>query len=418
MGSCSRLFATSSRIRHVTISSFCFKYLIIMLDVKFSVLFDRRGRADKETKGQVEISAYVDNYHRRFIATGVSVYPYQWCDGVVKYHEKADEYNAKICEMLSDLEDRVAQIRYRAGRRLTADLLIDAVKKLRKDDLSEGSVIEYMLLRIEEREKRGELGMGTAAHQRVVVDSLLSFKKIKRIKDLTSMNVRRWDEYLRRDGKRTQSTIYGYHKVLRVYCRELYRDHLLEETPYDHFDVERGKAPERRPLTESEVLRIREWPPVNSYLEHARDLFIFSCYTGLSYSDAQQFDYDRHVVIDERGKYFIDGSRVKTGERFFTPILWPAVEILEKYDHHLPHMTNVRMNAALHEIERLLDIRKPLTSHVARHTFATLALTKKVNISVVQRMLGHANIQTTQVYAKILSKTVEDAVDGLDDMLR
>jgi site-specific recombinase XerD len=94
------------------------------------------------------------------------------------------------------------------------------------------------------------------------------------------------------------------------------------------------------------------------------------------------------------------------------------MEILEKWNYTLPVLSNQKINFSLHEIETILGFHKPLTSHVARHTFATLTLSKNVPIAVVQRLLGHADIATTQIYAKILDKTVADAVSGLDAILK
>lgn len=101
--------------------------------------------------------------------------------------------------------------------------------------------------------------------------------------------------------------------------------------------------------------------------------------------------------------YYIDGSRIKTDTKYFTPILAPAMKVLEKYDYRLPKISNQKANDYLHVIQTELRIRQNLTFHVARHSFATLALAHDVPIENVARMLGHENIKTTQIYAKILN---------------
>ena len=111
--------------------------------------------------------------------------------------------------------------------------------------------------------------------------------------------------------------------------------------------------------------------------------------------------------------YYIDGSRLKTGSNFFTPILPPAMEILEKYNYTLPKISNQKANDYLHIIESRLGINKPITFHVARHSFATLALTHDIPIEKVARMLGHKDIKTTQIYAKILKSTVANHASDL-----
>ena len=109
---------------------------------------------------------------------------------------------------------------------------------------------------------------------------------------------------------------------------------------------------------------------------------------------------------------------MKTGSKFFTPILPPAMAVLKKYDKKLPVISNQKMNDYLHLIQADLKINKEITCHIARHSFATLMLTYGIPMEQVQRMLGHKNITTTQIYGKILKKSVEDQVEKLVVNLR
>ena len=153
------------------------------------------------------------------------------------------------------------------------------------------------------------------------------------------------------------------------------------------------------------------------HLERARDLFVFMAYTGLAYCDMALFNYK--TMTEEHDDYtYIDGSRLKTGSNFFTPILPPAMDILKKYNYKLPVRSNQKINDYLHVIEADLHINKPVTCHIARHSFATLMLSYEIPIEKVKRMLGHRNITTTQIYAKILKRNVEDAVNEKLAVLR
>jgi len=140
-------------------------------------------------------------------------------------------------------------------------------------------------------------------------------------------------------------------------------------------------------------------------LERARDLFVFCAYTGLSYSDSQIFDFNT-MTEKQDGLYFIDGKRVKTGHTFFTPILPPALDVLKKYGYVVPKISNQKANDFLHVIEARMKLNKPMTVHVARHSFATLLMTNDVPVENIARMLGHTNIKTTQIYAHILKTTI------------
>ena len=165
-----------------------------------------------------------------------------------------------------------------------------------------------------------------------------------------------------------------------------------------------SNSKERRPLSEIELKKIREaeLPPKES---RVRDLFIFAAYTGLAYCDVQGFNFK--MMTELIGDlYYIDASRLKTGSNFFTPILPPAMEVLKRYNYKLPKISNQKANDYLHNIESRLCINKPITFHVARHSFATVALSHDIPIEKLARMLGHKDIKTTQLYAKILKDTV------------
>ena len=150
-------------------------------------------------------------------------------------------------------------------------------------------------------------------------------------------------------------------------------------------------------------------------VEVVKDIFVFSCFTGLSYIDIANLTPHQIVTGIDHGKW-IYTSRQKTGTASHIPILPQAMQIIEKYQHHpkvissgklLPILSNQRMNSYLKEIADICGIRKVLTFHIARHTFATtVTLTNGVPIESVSKMLGHKKMQTTQHYAKILDSKV------------
>ena len=149
----------------------------------------------------------------------------------------------------------------------------------------------------------------------------------------------------------------------------------------------------------------------------AKDLFVFSCYTGLAYCDVMSLTKE-NISIGIDGEYWIMTSRKKTNQPVRVPLLSKALEIIEKYKHHpkaiatgtaFPNLTNQKLNSYLKEIADFCGITKNLTFHLARHTFATtVTLTNGVPIETVSKMLGHSNIRTTQVYAKVIEKKVSD----------
>lgn len=125
------------------------------------------------------------------------------------------------------------------------------------------------------------------------------------------------------------------------------------------------------------------------------------------------------TMTEKKGNlYYIIGSRIKTGSTFYTPILEPAMEVLQKYNYRLPRMSNQKLNDYLHLVESRACLNKKMTSHVARHTFATWVLSQDVPVEDLARMLGHKDVRTTQHYAKLLPSTIQRHAENLNRRFR
>ena len=144
-------------------------------------------------------------------------------------------------------------------------------------------------------------------------------------------------------------------------------------------------------------------------LRRIKDLFIFQIYTGLAYADLQALSKD-NIEVGVDGRQWIVINRTKTGNRSAIPILPRALEVLNRYNYNLPLCSNQKFNSYLKEIATTCGISKSITTHTARHTFATtITLSHKVPIETVSRMLGHTDLKTTQIYAKVTDqKTASD----------
>ena len=260
------------------------------------------------------------------------------------------------------------------------------------------------------------LRSGSRRNIRVVLDRLKDSKIITSFYDLTPANIRKFDDYLHAQGDKSQATICNYHKKLHKYTNMLWRNEMIPSDPYNQFEFKRGTTKPRHPLTESELLTIRN-AVLTPKLDRVRDLFIFMAYTGLAYIDMCNFDF-KTMTEKEGNLYYIDGERIKTGSEFYTPILPPAMDVLEKYNYHLPLISNQKLNDYLHVLEEKLEINQKITCHVARHSFATLLLTYDFTIERTARALGHKDIKTTQIYAKVLKKTIVDRTEQLVAAIR
>ena len=181
------------------------------------------------------------------------------------------------------------------------------------------------------------------------------------------------------------------------------------------------KEVDRPYLTEFELSAIMEKNLTIERLAHVRDMFVFSCYTGLAYVDVHKLKRSE-LERSPNGKLWIRTRRKKTGVRAHIPLLDVAEQILEKYAivnvsfdaPVLPIISNQKMNAYLKEIADLCGIHKCLSFHVARHTFATtVTLMNGVPIESVSKMLGHKNIKSTQHYARVVDQKVGDDMELL-----
>ena len=163
-----------------------------------------------------------------------------------------------------------------------------------------------------------------------------------------------------------------------------------------------------QPLISEEINKIISKKIDNERLDRVRDLFIFQCHTGLAYCDMASF------TKDDIKDGMIVKKRKKTEVKSVIPILDVTKRILEKYDYQLPVLSNQKYNSYLSKIQDICKIDKKITSHLARHTMATILLNKGINPDVIAKILGHSSSRVTlKVYAQMLDTTVQDNADKI-----
>lgn len=170
-------------------------------------------------------------------------------------------------------------------------------------------------------------------------------------------------------------------------------------------------------LSEAELFEIENKEITIPRLDIVRDIFVFSCYTGYAYVDVEKLTAD-HIVFGIDGEKWIYTFREKTRVKSNVPLLPKALEIIEKYKDHpeaifknrlFPVPSNQKINAYLKEIATICGIKKTLTFHIARHTYATtILLTNGVPIETASNLMGHKSIRSTQGYAKVVEKKVSE----------
>lgn len=364
-----------------------------------SVVYDRKKRVEKKGLGKVELQIRLTRTCRKYIVIDECT-PKEW---------KTLQKSKEILSQKLRYEQIVSSMDC-LGEEMTLENLnkhlgIETKPKVVKSEEVPNQLNESFLDFMRDEILKDKTRETTKRQKFVALDALTRWGKLKKFADLTPAKLKAFDEWLRKDGTRTDVAVFNYHKRIKPYTRLAYEKGIIEKEPYSMCHFPRGKSKERRPLTEQELLRLRE-AELPDKEARVRDLFIFAAYTGLAFCDVMEFNFK--TMTEQSGEmYYIDGSRLKTGTNFFTPILPPAMEVLRRYNFKLPQISNQKANDYLHLIECRLGINKNITFHLARHSFATLSLSHDVPIEKVARMLGHTDIKTTQIYAKILKSTIE-----------
>ena len=372
------------------------------------LVFDRRKRVEATGKGNVEFIIQLSRLAVKKIIVD-SMTPEEW----ENYKE------APFLKKEMENYQRIVNAMHLLGEEMTVENfnkhigvetpVRNTTKKKSKESSTETAderINESFLDFMHDAIVKENSATTTKRQKFVALDALRRWGGIVTFADISTKKLREYDAWLREDGTRTDVAVNNYHKRTKMYVRQAYEKGIIDKDYYSMVHFPRGKCKERNPLTEAELMKLRtvELPQREA---RVRDLFIFSAYTGLAFCDAQAFDF--FTMTEQRGDmFYIDGSRMKTGTKFYTPILPPAMEVLKRYNFELPKISNQKGNDYLRIVKSIAGIRKPLTFHVARHSFATLSLSHDVPIEKVARMLGHTDIKTTQIYAKILKSTIEN----------
>lgn len=255
-------------------------------------------------------------------------------------------------------------------------------------------------------------------------------KEIYQVNDMPLPEIRlkfvtEFEHFLLTTQRIQSNTAHKYIKNLKKIMNMAVGLDWIPSNPFNQFKCS-YTSPEREILNEDELFHLTNKKIVVERLNEVRDVFVFCCYTGFAYSDVYQFE--RNAVIKGLdGELWLSTLRQKTGTKESVPLLPMAMEIINKYQNHpycvknnklLPVNSNQRYNAYLKELADICGIEKTLTSHIARHTFATtVTLANGVPIETVSSMLGHTNIRTTQIYAKVVEQKVSSDMQLLKEKL-
>ena len=377
---------------------------------QISFVFDRRKTASSTTKSSVEMRICYD-YKQKYISTGIWLYSNQWKNGKI--------INCPDIVQISQILDK----------------LLTDVRQIIYEMMVEGSIDIFSIPNRLERKKKGSTSFIQYCNQRATIrkygkkkDSQERYNrfirlftrwgKITSFEDITDNNIINYDKYLDKTGMKPYSKWNNYHRFLNSFILDAIDDGYLKRNPYKWLNIDKQKVSHGidKCLTPGEFRKLKNTTMITASLERAKDLFIFQTYTCLSYSDLRMFD-EKNIHTVKGSKVYV-GYRIKTNKKYTVPLLLPAIKILKKYMGKLPIISNEKYNDYLKVVALAAGIDKPISSHWARHTGATLLLNEGVDLKIVSKICGHSSTKITeQVYAKLLDETVVDAVQEIGDKL-
>ena len=397
-----------------------------MVRSSFAILFfirDSRVRKDGTTSIEVVLTV---NGERCAFSTGKKVKSCNWDKNkqqVKGKDEEAQSLNNYLKAIKAKLYQKEAELLDR-GFIITADLLRDAYFD-KVESIKERSLFEVFEEHNQEQEKLIGNGVSKATHWVSVytIRLLREFvqQKYKRedlyLRELNLNFIQSFHSFLRIDKGIAQNSSTKHLKLLKKIINLSVANSYMAFNPFSTYKVEREPV-EIDFLDEEELRKIINFDTPLPRLERAKDMFLFGCFTGLSYIDIKTLTPE-HFEKDSAGRIWIKKRRVKTGVLSRIPLLPIAKLILDKYKGGkklLPIQDPADINKYLKDIAILCGINKRICFHTSRHTFAsTVTLANNISLEVVSKMLGHTNTRMTAHYAKLIDKCIGEQMDKLMD---
>jgi site-specific recombinase XerD len=387
------------------------------MKTNFSLLFYMKKQKNYQSGSAPIYIRITVGGKRSETTTGRECEPSRWNTGAGRANGTKEDTRA-FNAFLDDLQTKV----YQAHRLLTeADELITA-ETIRNKFLGKTEKPRSLIAIFKDHNKKvealigKEYAKGTLCRYQTSLKHTIDFLKWKY--NLTDIDIKKVDHaflmeyefYLRSERKCANNSAVKYIKNFGKIIRICIANRWLIYDPFLNYK-NKIKTVDRVYLTTGELQEMTNKDMVTDRLTQVRDIFLFCCFTGLAYADVKKLRrWDLVTGID--GEQWISIKRQKTDTPSRIPLLPAASTLMQRYVNHpncensgrvLPVLSNQKMNAYLKEIADVCGINKPITFHIARHTFATtVTLLNGVPIESVSKMLGHTNIKTTQHYAKIL----------------
>lgn len=377
-----------------------------MSKIIYSLVYNRKKCLNKKGMALIQVEAYLDR-KKKYFSTKVYLKPEQWDAKklIVKNHPNADALNQLIYEFIAMIEKKELEL-WQQGKRISLELLKDTLKS-RENNTS-------FILFFKQEVMNSSLKESTKRNHLSTLILLQEFKKDVSFSDLTFEFISSFEYFLQTKGYHI-NTIAKHMKHLKRHVNIAINKEYIEIQKYA-FRKYKIKTVENKHthLIPEELEKLERLSLTGRYTKYQKtlDAFLFCCYAGMRYSDFINLSPDN--IVDIHQETWLIYKSVKTGTEVRLPLYLlfggKGLVILAKYRDTIREFFHLRNNSNANKeliiIARLSGLSKKISFHTARHTNATLLIYNGVNITTVQKLLGHKSVKTTQVYTNIMDRTI------------
>jgi integrase len=375
------------------------------MKANYKIVYNRKKRFNKSGEALIQIVVYIPNVGRKYLSTGIYIKPGEWDDRnkkVKKIHSDYANINRILYNTVKGLEEYEYKI-ISAGKTFS---FADLERYLTQDNIATSSFIDFFeneiqLNKVAENKTRRE--------HKYTLTVLKEFQNNITFNDVNYQFAQDFDNFLRIDKKLSQNTIHKHHAHIKRFLNIATKKEIYDysQNSYKEFHSQKVKS-DRENLTAAQVTALEqlEIPEHSMDLKQIRDMFLFSCYAGLRYSDIQALKIE-NVRNDNNGISI--RFKMEKVDRFIELPLYSLFDkkpeqILKYYlaasnsDTIFPRYTNQHTNRILKALAIVAKIETKLTFHIARHTFGTFLAEKTCNPYLIMDLMGHTDIKTSMIY--------------------
>lgn len=378
-----------------------------MEKIIYNLVFNRKKSLNKKGMALVQVEAYLKR-KKKYFSTKVYLKPDQWDikKRIVKNHPNSEALNRMLYEYLSEIEKKELGL-WQQGKSITLDVLKSSLSPTQEDDTS-------FLIFYRKEVETSSLKESTKRNHLSTLELLKEYNKDVSFTDLTFEFISSFDHFLQSKGYHV-NTIAKHMKHLKRHINVAINKEFMEIQKYA-FRKYKIKSVENNHthLSPEELSLLEDIVLDNKYnkLRKTRDAFLFCCYAGLRYSDFVNLVPENIVEIHKDTWLIYKSVKTRIEVRLPLYLLFEGkgIGILNKYRDNLADFFQIRDNSNVNKelltISRIAGLNKRISFHTARHTNATLLIYSGVNITTVQKLLGHKSVKTTQVYTNIMDMTI------------